>query len=229
MGDDEMAVSEEEKQALYAACMAIREYDGHVNLILEHAAIKRKIESEVVKQCSTNPELDFDELVLDVQNLLWAEIKDSPASSWEKVEPTTVLKWLESRIVWRLKTYVQRVCRIRYYKKTETEESRYEKVFEENIEGLSCRDQPSYNSTFIQNQRRLEELLRDSSIEPKYKFPIKLVIVDGYTVGDLARWFNCTAGNASGILKISMSKLKEYIFSLPEEERESILDIIRSL
>lgn len=219
---------------LYEICEAIRAGEKATKELISHPIVLAKVKSEAIRQCKMNPEMNLDELISDGFTLIWNEVRSCNAIPEEETR-----RWVETRIVWRMKSHVQRSCRMRYIKKAEKkdeetgevsiEDSRYEKVIPDSLDRLVNSRHPDSEANKVRRQRDFEEFLIASRLAHKYKLPIKLVVIDGYSIKELAYWYSCSAGNASSILKASLAKFKEYIDSLTEDERESILDLIRDL
>jgi hypothetical protein len=172
-----------------------------------------------------NPEITLPELIADAQTILWKEVRE--AKKFREVSPENVRAWIETRITWRMKTHVQRLCRIKYHKKTETEEARYEKQHHDDIDNVPLSDEPHNGPIAAERYRALDDFLRTAEVDFKYKLPIKLNLIDGYQLKDLASWYRCSTSHAGSIFKASLVALREYIDTLPEEEKETALELIR--
>lgn len=214
----------EEDEELYEACKIIHRHDSAVAKLFRNPVILRKIRAEAAKQSAMNPEIPIEELVADAQTILWNEIRK--AKGFRDITPETIRAWLETRITWRLKTHVQRTCRIKYHKKTETEEARYEKQHPDSVEDSNLSSELGADPQRFQS---FELLLRGLNLDYRYKTPIKLVIIDGFTLSQLAEWYNCPTSHAGAIFKTSLQRLREYIDGLSEREQEAAMELIREL
>jgi len=186
----------------------------------------RKIRTEAAKQVSMNPEAVLDELVSDAQTIIWREVKN--AKGFKKVTPDNVRSWIETRITWRLKTHVQRLCKLKYHKRTDEEEARYEKNHPEDIEAVHLATHPTLLAD-EQVYRRLEDFLRKSSLGFQYKTPIKLVVCDGFNLNELGDWYGCSSAHASAILKTALQRLRDYILELEEPERAQVQELMKEI
>lgn len=192
--------------------------------ILAHRAIAKKMAWEAKKFASRNAELSRRDLLLEAATVLYSAIK----SEWTREkDPSKAVSWCCARIGWRVATHV-------------TKEVGLDRSVDETGKGVYSRpDRVDLSDEMAatleapipagQRYKAMADIIRDSSIEPKYKHPLVYVLILGASFKELGQWYGCTAPTASNIYKKALAAFKDYVKSSSPEEEETIFETIKEL